>query len=381
MVNRNKRDRYAAPLFVRAVTAVLCAALLVPLLSALFPLSVSAAAYVPKLTEEEVKIRQQVYDYLTEEIGFNPASAYGAMANIEAESTFRPEALGDRGTSYGICQWHNERRDALNAFCETEGEDPATLEAQLHFLKYELETTYPGIFGMLRWIENSEEGAYLAGYSFCIFFEMPRDKYTAGRIRAEAAVEAYRKKFGTKTVCACGQEYDGEYICVCEGEADIRGGHGERFSRLGKIPDGAAVTVTACDGTWAHVEYDHVIGFFPFELLKKADDTPPPDDETKSLLNAEKKIAAHERTVAEVDFDGDSIFAPGDAVALLRLILLGDTNGGTPGGKEARPGFDTDFNGDGVSDTRDAVELLRYALLGNLIRPDGAEESSGKTQD
>ena len=52
--------------------------------------------------------RQEVYDYLTKSKGLSHNHAYGIMANIDRESSFRVNpAGGDGGNSFGMLQWNN----------------------------------------------------------------------------------------------------------------------------------------------------------------------------------------------------------------------------------------------------------------------------------
>ena len=48
---------------------------------------------------ENLVIERQVYQYLTEQMGLPSSSACGILANIEKESAFNPNAVGDNGTS------------------------------------------------------------------------------------------------------------------------------------------------------------------------------------------------------------------------------------------------------------------------------------------
>ena len=62
--------------------------------------------------------RNRIYEFLIEELGLNHAAVCGIIANIHVESRFNPRALGDWGTSYGICQWHNKRFARLISWSE-----------------------------------------------------------------------------------------------------------------------------------------------------------------------------------------------------------------------------------------------------------------------
>ena len=64
------------------------------------------------------------------------------LANIKAESSFRPTAYNSNGGSYGICQWTGGRKTRLQNYCEDNGLDYTTLYGQLCFLEYELRNYY-----------------------------------------------------------------------------------------------------------------------------------------------------------------------------------------------------------------------------------------------
>ena len=76
---------------------------------------------------------EKLYNYLSSQ-GFNDAAICGILANIERESGFDTEALGDGGTSYGICQWHYGRWDNLESYCEKNNLDSSSIEGQDQYL-------------------------------------------------------------------------------------------------------------------------------------------------------------------------------------------------------------------------------------------------------
>ncbi len=137
-----------------------------------------------------------IYYFLRNEIGLNKAAACGVLANIYYESAFSTSALGDSGTSYGICQWHNGRYTALKSFCKANNYDYKSLKGQLYFLKYELETSYDYILENIKYrIENSAKGAYDAGYYWCYNYEIPSDRAYYAVERGYAAQYGYWKKY------------------------------------------------------------------------------------------------------------------------------------------------------------------------------------------
>ena len=138
---------------------------------------------------------KDIFYFLKNEMGMNDASACGIVANIEKESSFRPDLYGDEGTSYGICQWHNDRFDALKKFCSDNGYDYKTVTGQLYYLKHELESDYPRTLADIMSVENTAAGAYYAGYSFCYNFEKPANREYKSEQRGELAIK-YWEKYG-----------------------------------------------------------------------------------------------------------------------------------------------------------------------------------------
>ncbi len=144
-------------------------------------------------TAENMEI---VYAYLTETLGYNRAAACGIMSNIQYESNFRPEAIGDGGNAYGICQW-NSRRQSLINYCERNGfESWQDIYGQLGYLGYELENNKKRVGAYLASVPDTPQGAYDAGYYFCVYFEIPANRFEKGVKRGSTAVTKYFVKYG-----------------------------------------------------------------------------------------------------------------------------------------------------------------------------------------
>ena len=135
-----------------------------------------------------------LYRFLTRRMDLNHAAACGVLANIQLESNFRPLALGDSGTSYGICQWHNGRFTSLMNYCKQHELDYNTLEGQIAYLEWDLTHGYKGVYEALLNVEDSEEGAYRAGYLFCFRFEMPDQVEARSKRRGNLARDEYYGK-------------------------------------------------------------------------------------------------------------------------------------------------------------------------------------------
>lgn len=100
-----------------------------------------------KIFEDGGDIKQKqkkAYDYFTMKRGMSQIQALAILGNLMAESELKDDMHGDNGTSYGIQQWHNERKDALFKMAKKKGHDAPTFEDQLEFLadEYEGKTGY-----------------------------------------------------------------------------------------------------------------------------------------------------------------------------------------------------------------------------------------------
>ena len=142
---------------------------------------------VGDLTENE----KDVYVYLRKELGLNKAAASGVLANVYFESNFSSVAVGDGGTSLGLCQWHLGRCKSLMSWCNANDVDYRSVEGQLGYLDYELNNIYKDVFGYLLGVPDTAEGAYRAGYYFCMYYESPSDTKTRSEARGTMAKNSY----------------------------------------------------------------------------------------------------------------------------------------------------------------------------------------------
>lgn len=163
----------------------------------------SAAVFA---SAESLAAERQIYDYLTNIMGLPSSSACGILANIEHESAFNPEALGDGGTSYGICQWHEGRYTALKTYCQSAGMDYKSVDGQLFYLRYELETRYSELLSILRVQTNDANGAYRAGYLWCIQFERPKDMENKAIQRGNLARGKYWNRYNSMMLVGTEEE-------------------------------------------------------------------------------------------------------------------------------------------------------------------------------
>lgn len=111
-----------------------------------------------------------VVDYLISK-GLNAAAACGVAGNIYYESSFNTAAVGDSGTSFGICQWHEGRGTAMKNYVGSNW--ASNLTGQLDYLWYELNQSYQGTLNHLKSVPNTDAGARSAADYFVRHFEIP----------------------------------------------------------------------------------------------------------------------------------------------------------------------------------------------------------------
>lgn len=127
-------------------------------------------------------------DYLMKK-GLNSAAACGVAGNIYYESNFNPAAVGDGGTSFGICQWHDGRGSEMKK--QVGANWASNLTGQLDYLWYELKSSYQGTLSRLKSVSNTTSGAKNAADYFVRNFEVPADVNNESVKRQNKAVEYF----------------------------------------------------------------------------------------------------------------------------------------------------------------------------------------------
>lgn len=113
---------------------------------------------------------------------FSENGVIALMTNINHESGFNPNVLGDNNTSLGICQWHEGRMDNLKTSYPNCYD---TIDCQISFLIGELKNGYSSLYNSL--LEGSTSASDLT-YLFCKEFERPYDTEKACRTRGSNAI-------------------------------------------------------------------------------------------------------------------------------------------------------------------------------------------------
>ena len=138
--------------------------------------------------------RKRVIDYMMSQ-GWTKEQAAGIAANIETESGYRANAVGDKGAAYGIGQWHKDRQDK---FAQVFGKDmkSSTLDEQLSFYNWELKNSESGAGNALKGATTAGDAAKIVSSKF----ERPADTNGEMMRRAQLASGMVGAKAGVPGV-------------------------------------------------------------------------------------------------------------------------------------------------------------------------------------
>ncbi|GBQ92081.1 Phage-related tail protein [Acetobacter nitrogenifigens DSM 23921 = NBRC 105050] len=137
---------------------------------------------VDRITGRDLEPAYKAWQYFRGQ-GWSPAQASGIVANLDKESTFRPDVAGDSGRAYGLGQWHADRQAQ---FAKRFGHSlqRSTFDEQLQFVQYELTNgDYRSAGDALRQART----AGTAGATVSALYEKPQDQFGEMDDRARLA--------------------------------------------------------------------------------------------------------------------------------------------------------------------------------------------------
>lgn len=119
------------------------------ILNPLHHLPITTSAAVSGVCLEAKRQAQAAYDYFRSQ-GRSRTEALGMVANIDRESQFLPDNVGDNGSAYGIGQWHPDRQKLFEQHMGKNIRD-STFAEQLQFYDWELKTNIRSQTQILGW--------------------------------------------------------------------------------------------------------------------------------------------------------------------------------------------------------------------------------------
>ena len=154
----------------------------------LMPAGMNGEAGELNVTGANASVVQTCYSSLISK-GLNSAAACGVLGNIKYESGFNAAAVGDNGTSFGLCQWHLVRGDNMKSYVGSNWANDVS--GQMEWLWKELGYSYPSVKSTLLGVSNTAEGAAAAADVWVRKFEVPADVDNASKKRQAAAKEYF----------------------------------------------------------------------------------------------------------------------------------------------------------------------------------------------
>lgn len=234
----------------------------------------------PSVNKTEATI--EIYQYLRNEMGLNHAGACGVLANIHLESNFNPVAVGDGGTSLGLCQWHLGRCTNLINYCTSAGVDYRSIEGQMKYLQHELETSYPHVLEYVRSVPDTAQGAYDAASYWCTYFEIPSETAARAAQRGNLAKSEYFPQTFEKEEVKTAKVKKSADEATTTSRLNVREKAGSENKKVTVLDKGAEVKILSEEGDWYQISYgDNQTGYVSAKYLEKTEAEEVTDPVTK----------------------------------------------------------------------------------------------------
>ncbi len=104
------------------------------------------------------------------------------------------------GVNNRLNRWHCFESARFVNRSNSNGYNYLSVEGQLSYLAYELSTSYSSIYNYLKNVPDTQQGAYLAAYHWCYYFEIPTDKASKSVSRGNSAMYNYWPVYGGQDV-------------------------------------------------------------------------------------------------------------------------------------------------------------------------------------
>ena len=150
--------------------------------------SLSSPIYTPYKPVSNIKMAKKAYDYYLGK-GVKSNVAAGIVGNLYKESGLNPNAVGDKGTSFGVAQWRGNRFTGLKNYATKRGTSHNDLNTQLDYVLDEQgENSVISLMGN----QSPEQAAK----TFADKYERPNPQYADYRTRQSVAKQLSQMKHG-----------------------------------------------------------------------------------------------------------------------------------------------------------------------------------------
>lgn len=131
---------------------------------------------------------KKAYNYYLNR-GVKANVAAGIVGNLYKESGLNPNAVGDKGTAYGVAQWRGDRLSNLKKYASSKGRSYSDLDTQLDFILDEQgENQVLSLMG--------SQSPEVAAKTFADKYERPNPKYADYSTRSSVAKQLGKMKLG-----------------------------------------------------------------------------------------------------------------------------------------------------------------------------------------
>lgn len=150
--------------------------------------SLSEPIQTPYKPVSNIKTAKKAYDYYLNR-GLQPNVAAGIVGNLYKESGLNTNALGDKGTAYGIAQWRGSRLNNLKQYAAKRGTSYSDFNTQLDYVLDE-----QGENSVLGLMQN--QSPEQAAKTFADKYERPNPKYADYGTRQSVARQLTQMRYG-----------------------------------------------------------------------------------------------------------------------------------------------------------------------------------------
>lgn len=193
-------------------------------------------------------VPQVIFEFLRNK-GLSASKVVGFLANIQAESGFKTNAVNSSSGASGICQWKDSRKTNMIKYCGSDWKN--NLSSQLDFMWFELQSTEQQTLTSLQSvIGEGQSSAEQATEIICRTYERPDN--------VEVAV-ATRKKLAENLWDNLGSSYTSEVLSTETGSVTTYSGNSYEKGNIIEIP----VYVTANKITCDYKSYSNLSKIFP----------------------------------------------------------------------------------------------------------------------
>lgn len=134
----------------------------------------------------------EIFEYLTNDLGYDNNLAAGIVGNIQQESNFDPTATNEIG-AFGLFQYLGPRKATLFNWAEQNGRDVNDWQTQLDYMQYEV-TNDPYEKRQFEKVIREAKDPQSAAIAFSKHFERPGAREAHNNKRAKYALNAFQGK-------------------------------------------------------------------------------------------------------------------------------------------------------------------------------------------